>query len=80
MGEGLETKEEDLWSSRFRRPKQRPTLPIDHRHDDNRRWEAGIHIDILEFHSSLQPEEFLDWIAQVDDILNFKEVSENHKV
>lgn len=28
------------------------TLPIDYRHDDNRQWEVGIHIDSLEFHSS----------------------------
>lgn len=72
MEEGLETEEEDLWVGRLQQPRQRPILPIDHKHDDNRRWEAGIRIDILEFQNSLQPEEFLDQITQVDDILGFQ--------
>ena len=41
--------------------------------DDRRRWETGI----LEFHGSLQPEEFLDWLATVEEILDFKGVPEN---
>lgn len=78
--EGLETEEEDLWGGWLWQPKRRPTLLIYHRHDDNRWWEVEIYIDILEFHGNLQLKEFLDWIANMDDILNFKEVLEDCRV
>nr|KAJ0218875.1 hypothetical protein LSAT_V11C300120620 [Lactuca sativa] len=39
----------------------------DHR-GDNRRWEAGMRIDILEFDGvSLNPEGFIDWLATVEE-------------
>ena len=36
--------------------------------------------EISEFHGSLQPEEFLDWLATVEEILEFKGVAENKRV
>ena len=36
--------------------------------------------DIPEFHGSLQPEEFLDWLATIEEILEFKGILENKRV
>jgi hypothetical protein len=38
------------------------------------RWESGFKLDILEFNRGLQPEELLDWIAAIEEVLDFKEV------
>jgi hypothetical protein len=43
-------------------------------------WESGFKLDILEFSRGMQPEEFLDWVAAVEEILNFKEVLEDRWV
>jgi hypothetical protein len=43
-------------------------------------WESGFKLDILEFLGGLQPEEFLDWVAIVEEILNFKGVPEDRRV
>ena len=48
--------------------------------EDRRRWETGMRTEISEFHGSLQPEEFLDWLATVEEILDFKGVPENKRV
>ena len=48
--------------------------------DDKRHWETGIIIKIPEFHGSLQPEEFLDWVATVEEILKFKGLLEDKRV
>ena len=45
--------------------------------EDRRWWETGMRTEILEFHGSLQPKEFLDWLATVEEILEFKGVPEN---
>jgi hypothetical protein len=37
-------------------------------------WESSFKLDILEFNRGLQLEEFLDWIAAVEEILEFKGV------
>ncbi|KAI8547347.1 hypothetical protein RHMOL_Rhmol07G0188400 [Rhododendron molle] len=44
------------------------------------RWEAGLKIDLPEFHGTLQPEEFLDWLFSIEEILEFKEVPDNKRV
>ena len=38
------------------------------------RWEFGFKLDIPEFNGGLQPKEFLDWVAVVGKILDFKGV------
>ncbi|KAI3526019.1 hypothetical protein L1887_05170 [Cichorium endivia] len=48
---------------------------------DNRRWEAGMRVDIPEFDGvSLNPEGFIDWLATVEEVFEFKEVPENKRV
>jgi hypothetical protein len=44
------------------------------------RWESGFKLDIPEFNGGLQPEEFLDWIAAVEEVLDFKGVPEDRRV
>ena len=34
------------------------------------RWESGFKLNILEFNRGLQPKEFLDWIAAVEEVLD----------
>jgi hypothetical protein len=43
-------------------------------------WESGFKLDIPEFNGGLQPEEFLDWIAAVEEVLDFKGVLEDRRV
>lgn len=47
---------------------------------DSRQWESRWKVEILEFHGNLQPEEFLDWIIIVEEVLDFKEVPDNKLV
>jgi hypothetical protein len=44
------------------------------------RWESGFKLDILEFNGGLQPKEFLDWIAAVEEVLDFKGVPADRRV
>jgi hypothetical protein len=44
------------------------------------RWESGFKLDIPEFSGGMQPEEFLDWVAAVEEILDFKRVPEDRRV
>ena len=53
-------------------PHRRPRAAVEN--EDRRRWETGMHTEILEFHGSLQPKDFLDWLATVEEILDFKGV------
>jgi hypothetical protein len=41
-------------------------------------WEAVLNIS--EFHGCLQPEEFLDWVAALEGILEIKEVPDEQRV
>jgi hypothetical protein len=43
-------------------------------------WESSFKLDILGLNRSLQPEEFLDWIAAVEEVLEFKGVPEDRQV
>jgi hypothetical protein len=43
-------------------------------------WESGFKLDIPEFNGGLQLEEFLDWIATVEEVLDFKGVPEDRRV
>ncbi|KAK9133103.1 hypothetical protein Scep_012631 [Stephania cephalantha] len=48
--------------------------------DDRRRWESGMKTKVPEFHDTLQPKEFLDWLASVEEVLEFKGVPEGKRV
>ncbi|KAH7569029.1 hypothetical protein JRO89_XS06G0091100 [Xanthoceras sorbifolium] len=48
--------------------------------EDIRRWESGMRTEVPEFHGSMQPEEFLEWIGIVEEILELKRVPEREKV
>lgn len=50
------------------------------RDGEDRRWESGFRTEIPEFRGSLQPEEFLDWLAAVEEVLEFKGVPEDRRV
>ena len=41
------------------------------------RWESDFKLDIPEFNRGLQPDEFLDWIAVVEEVLEFKGVPQD---
>nr|GEX53643.1 reverse transcriptase domain-containing protein [Tanacetum cinerariifolium] len=42
--------------------------------EDNRRWESGMRVSILEFHmDTLNPEGFIDWLVTVEEMFEFKE-------
>ena len=40
----------------------------------------GFKLNILEFQGNLQPEEFMDRVVAVEEVLNFKEVPEDRQV
>ncbi|KAG7552856.1 Reverse transcriptase domain [Arabidopsis thaliana x Arabidopsis arenosa] len=44
---------------------------------DNRRWDSGFKFDLPDFHGNLQPEELLDWISSVEEIMAFKQVPDD---
>jgi len=47
---------------------------------DHGRWESGFKLEIPEFKGCLQPEEFLDWVAAVEEVLDFKDVPQDKRV
>ena len=44
------------------------------------RWVDGFKLDILEFQGDLQPKEFMDQVAAVGEVLDFKDVPEDRWV
>ena len=58
-----------------RRRKEKPLVSY-----NSNRWESGFKLDIPEFKGCLQPEEFLDWVAAIEEILEFKEVPQDKRV
>lgn len=48
--------------------------------DDDRRWESGMKTEIPEFKDGMVAEEFLDWLSNVEEIFDFKEVPKNRRV
>ncbi|CAA7024226.1 unnamed protein product [Microthlaspi erraticum] len=55
----------------------RNNLRRDERDAGETRWEASFKMDIPEFLGTLQPEEFLDWLSFVEEVLDFKRVPED---
>ncbi|KAL5767302.1 hypothetical protein ACOSQ2_014085 [Xanthoceras sorbifolium] len=67
------------------RPQRRQKVPeaenrAGDRVEDIRRWESRMQTEVLEFQGSMQPEEFLEWIGIVEEIVEFKRVPEREKV
>ncbi|GKB27383.1 UDP-glycosyltransferase 85C1-like protein [Tanacetum coccineum] len=49
--------------------------------EDNRRWQLGMRVNILEFdRDTLNPGGFIDWLVAVEEVFEFKEVPENKRV
>ncbi|KAL9684326.1 hypothetical protein QQ045_021762 [Rhodiola kirilowii] len=46
----------------------------------DRRWELGFKVDIPDFDGGLKAEEFIDWLSQVEEVLDFKEVPDDRRV
>ena len=64
------------------RSRRRPLILYEdeRRQDDKRSWQSGMHIEVFEFHGSLQPEEFLDWLCTTKEVIEFNGVPEEMKV
>ncbi|KAH7557291.1 hypothetical protein JRO89_XS11G0106700 [Xanthoceras sorbifolium] len=45
--------------------------------EDSRRWESSMRTEIPEFQGNLSPEEFLNWLGVVEEILEFKNMLAN---
>ncbi|CAA7036124.1 unnamed protein product [Microthlaspi erraticum] len=50
------------------------------RNNSASRWETGFRLDIPEFSGSLNPEEFIDWLHMVEELLEFKQVPDEMRV
>ena len=48
--------------------------------EDDRRWESGMKTEIPEFKGGMIAEEFVDWLSNVEEIFDFKEVLEHRRV
>lgn len=53
---------------------------IDNRFNPPNRWESSFHSDIPEFHGTLSPEDFIDWLNTVEEILMFRQVPDDMQV
>ena len=62
------------------RQQRGPEIDEDKAGENIRRWESGMRTEVPEFQGSMQPEEFLEWIGIVEEILEFKRVPEREKV
>ena len=58
--DGSSGEEDDEYEEEVPRRHHRGDVEEDHRH-----WETGMRTEIPEFHGSLQPKEFLDWLATI---------------
>ena len=47
---------------------------------DSHSWEKSLKIDLPEFQGNLSPEEFLDWLNAIDEIMDFKGVPVDRRV
>ncbi|CAL9233877.1 unnamed protein product, partial [Arabidopsis halleri] len=64
--------------AQMRDPQRRDVIEVPR--DDNRRWDSGFKLDLPEFSGSLQPEDFLDWLNNIEEILDFKDVPDEQRV
>ena len=47
---------------------------------EEQKWESNIKIELPKFYGSLNHEEFMDWLNQVEKIFDFHEVPDSKKV
>nr|GFB12622.1 reverse transcriptase domain-containing protein [Tanacetum cinerariifolium] len=69
FGDGSSSNEQSIV-----RPRRNPK-------EDNRHWEYGMRVNIPNFDGdTLNPEGFIDWLAVVEEVFEFKEVPKNKRV
>lgn len=55
--------------------------PTHHPRDDpSYKWENSFKLDLPEFAGNLQPDEFVDWLLAVEEVLDFKQVPADRRV
>ncbi|CAA7027706.1 unnamed protein product [Microthlaspi erraticum] len=87
----LESDDEEMVGNLFADPAR--NQPRGHQRDDDleqrqelarntnsSRWESGFKVDIPEFSGSLNPEDFVDWLNMVEEILDFKKVPDDMRI
>lgn len=47
---------------------------------EDRRWDSGFRVEILEFSGNLSTEEFLDWLSTIEEILEYKRIPQDQCV
>lgn len=50
------------------------------RNDEDTRCEAGFKVELPDFHGTLSPEDLIDWITNVEELLEFKNVPAHRRV
>nr|GEU48977.1 hypothetical protein [Tanacetum cinerariifolium] len=76
-----EESEENLFGDGSSSDEQSVLRPRRNQREDNRRWEFGMRVNIPDFDGdTLNPEGFIDWLAAVEEVFEFKEVPENKSV
>nr|GEY91372.1 putative reverse transcriptase domain-containing protein [Tanacetum cinerariifolium] len=76
-----EESEENPFGDGSSSDEQSVVRPRRNQREDNRRWESGIRVNIPDFDGdTLNPEGFIDWLAAVEELFEFKEVPENKRV
>ncbi|GKC25600.1 putative reverse transcriptase domain-containing protein [Tanacetum coccineum] len=59
---------------------EKPDRPRRDQRKDNRRWESGMRVNILEFDgNNLNIDGFINWLVAVEEVFDFKEVPENKR-
>ncbi|GKD67968.1 hypothetical protein Tco_1322058, partial [Tanacetum coccineum] len=70
----------DLLMNRRGNRNGRGRRPRRNQREDNRRWESGMRVNIPDFvGDTFSPEGFIDWLVAVEEVFEFKEVSEKKR-
>ncbi|GJX69397.1 putative reverse transcriptase domain-containing protein [Tanacetum coccineum] len=60
---------------------EQPDRPRRNQREDNRRWESGMRVNIPEFNgNTLNPGGFINWLIAVEEVLEFKEETDDQLV
>lgn len=71
---------EQVNEQREQRGVQRHEDEHDQRPYQQHRWESSFRSEIPEFHGTLNPEDFIDWLNIVEEILEFRQVPDDARV